>query len=129
MSATRPVPPPSSTMAPKPGWYPDEGVMRYWDGSQWTDQTRPLPYLLDSTPTETGPAPGRESAGAIVGVGYVLAVLIPVIGFIIGIVVATRPAKVTSKHGAWIIVLSVVVFFVYLALIVNAASTTTPRLR
>ncbi|WP_080731780.1 LppP/LprE family lipoprotein [Rhodococcoides fascians] len=28
-----------------PGWYEDQigGVLRYWDGHQWTDSTRPLP--------------------------------------------------------------------------------------
>lgn len=30
----------SETVTPS-GWYPLEGDLRYWDGVQWTDETRP----------------------------------------------------------------------------------------
>jgi hypothetical protein len=69
-----------------------------------------------------------RSTGLVV-TGYVLAVLMPLIGFILGIVVATRPARATNKHGWMIIVLSVVAFIVFMALAINAAQTavtTTP---
>lgn len=43
----------STTGEPQPGWYPDPGAptwsLRYWDGSDWTEQT---------TPPATGPQPG-----------------------------------------------------------------------
>ncbi len=39
----------------------------------------------------------------------------PLIGFILGIVVATRPEKATNKHGVWVIVLSVVAFIFWIA--------------
>ncbi len=37
------------------GWYPDgTGVQRYWDGSQWTQHTEPLPQTqVAETVTET----------------------------------------------------------------------------
>lgn len=28
---------------PQPGWYPQDGVQRYWDGQGWTSHTAPLP--------------------------------------------------------------------------------------
>jgi uncharacterized membrane protein YhaH (DUF805 family) len=100
-------------MAAGPGWYPNGNVMRYWDGMEWGEQSRPMAAADDQ---QSGP-------GALVWVGYVLAVLMPLIGFILGIVVATRPSKATSKHGVWIIVLSIVAFIVWLAIIIHGAQT------
>lgn len=46
-AAVTPVPPPSSAPAhPVADWYPDPmspGVLRYWDGSAWTDHRAPAP--------------------------------------------------------------------------------------
>jgi Protein of unknown function (DUF2510) len=39
------APEPSAHEAPVAGWYPDPEnpqMARYWDGSQWTDDRRPL---------------------------------------------------------------------------------------
>jgi uncharacterized membrane protein YhaH (DUF805 family) len=105
-----------------PGWYPNGDVMQLWNGLEWTDETRPLPAPAQQ------PAPAHqpeESAGGIVVVGYITAVLMPLIGFVLGIVVVTRPAKATSKHGAWIIVVSIVAFIVWLSIIVHGSSTGT----
>jgi hypothetical protein len=63
-----------------------------------------------------------SSSPGLLAAGYVFAVLIPLVGFILGIVVATRPDKRTSKHGVWIIVLSVVVFVIFLAAITSSNS-------
>ena len=65
--------------APPPGWYPDPygpPALRWWDGAQWTPQTRPLPQpeqAPQSPPTgaydafadsqDTGPG-GRHRAPA-----------------------------------------------------------------
>jgi hypothetical protein len=57
-------------------------------------------------------------------VGYILAVVIPLVGFILGIVVVTRSEKAVSKHGPFIIVVSVVAFIVYVALITAASRAT-----
>lgn len=46
-----------STMNPgptPPGWYPQDGQLRYWDGHQWTNQTAPLV----GTGQPVGPFPG-----------------------------------------------------------------------
>ena len=115
MSTTTPLAPPTFPA----GWYdvPDRANTKgYWDGERWTG---------DYAPTDTTAPPSRaESAGGLVVVGYITAVLMPLIGFILGIVVATRPAKVTSKHGAWIIVVSIVAFIVWLAILLHNGQST-----
>jgi len=65
------------TSPPPAGWYPDPDqveTQRYWTGSEWTDQRAPLP-------------PKKESN---VGVGIALAILLPFVGFIFGIVMLFR---------------------------------------
>jgi hypothetical protein len=50
-----------------------------------------------------------------------MAVLVPLVGFILGIVVATRPDRHNSRHGVWIILLSVVIFIVVLVLVLSTS--------
>ncbi len=45
--------------------------------------------------------------------GYVLAVLIPFVGFFIGIALIAQK----NRHGAPVVLVSVLAFFVYLALV------------
>jgi uncharacterized protein len=42
-------PPPQGS--PPPGWYPQAGVQRYWDGVQWTQHTAPVAVGRDSSKT------------------------------------------------------------------------------
>jgi len=114
LSSTNVTPP------PPPGWYtnPTGPGQRYWDGQKWTDsysQTQP-------TPASPMVNEASSSSPGLIGAGYIFAVLIPLVGFILGIVVATRPDNRTSKHGIWIIVLSVVVFVIFLAAITSSHS-------
>jgi predicted cobalt transporter CbtA len=87
---------------------------RYWDGQSWTGESAPSISLTPhSAPTVT---PETESAGTLVVAGYIMAVLIPLLGFILGIVATTRPAKATARQGPWILALSVAAFAIYLTL-------------
>jgi hypothetical protein len=99
------------------GWYDVSDrpeTKGYWDGERWTGEYAPSISLTPrSAPIVVSEG---ESAGTLVVVGYIMAVLIPVLGFGFGIVAATRPAKATAKQGPGIIVLSVVAFIIYLAL-------------
>lgn len=53
--------------APAAGWYPDPNGLpsdRYWDGSSWTESTRPqTPRPQVTTAQRFVPAPGRYSSG------------------------------------------------------------------
>lgn len=97
-----------------PGWYPwSAGTERYWDGEKWGAKR-------EAVAREGG---GRESAkqggGWLVAAGYVSAVLLPLLGFVLGIVAATRPNESEArKHGVRIIVLSVAVFAIGLLLVI-----------
>jgi uncharacterized RDD family membrane protein YckC len=51
---------PSSSQLPPAGWYPDPttpGSTRYWDGANWTSETRPI----DPDPMQQGAAGGPQA--------------------------------------------------------------------
>jgi hypothetical protein len=50
----------------------------------------------------------NESIRRLVVLGYITAFAMPPIGFVLGIVVAARPSKSNSKHGLWIILISII---------------------
>ena len=63
-------------------------------------------------PTIERPA-GEKSHTAAIVIGYILAVLIPLIGLIIGIYLATRKdSQSASKHGKYIIIVAVIIWFI-----------------
>mgnify|MGYP000613188611 FL=1 len=87
---------------PGAGWDPDPEqpqTQRYWDGDAWTDQRAPLP-------------PRKSSEGLEVA-GWVCAVLFPLVGIVIGLILESRD----NKNGLWIVGLSIGVI-VALALLV-----------
>lgn len=129
---------------PEAGWYvnPSGPGRRYWDGQRWTehiDDSGPTAAQYTSpsvsAPPPPPPPPGNpygppgmyqqpggyvqpQGVGGLVVVGYVTAVLFPIIGFILGIVAATRRDEPqTAKHGVWVIIVAVVSFLVWLAFI------------
>jgi hypothetical protein len=66
-----------------------------------------------------------ESIRRLVVLGYITAVAMPVIGVILGIVVATRPIKAYSKHGVWIIVVSVLASVVWIVVLASGVFAVT----
>jgi hypothetical protein len=66
-----------------------------------------------------------DSSLRLVVVAYITAVTLPLIGFVLGIVVITRPNRVTSRHGRWIILISIVSTVVWV-LVLSSSILTTP---
>lgn len=54
----------------------------------------------------------------LIVVGYVTAIFMPLIGFILGIVAVTRPNRWAAKHGVGVIVTSIVAFVLWVLVIV-----------
>ena len=60
-----------------------------------------------------------DSARRLLVLGYITAVTLPLIGLVLGIVIANRPTKANSKHGAWIIVVSIIASIVWILIIAS----------
>jgi len=67
----------------------------------------------------------NQSFMRLVVVSYILAVAMPPLGFVLGLVVVGRGARVRSRHGALIIVVSIVAAAVWVAIITSGAVNTT----
>lgn len=88
--------------SPEPGWLPDPEhpatLLRYWDGTQWTDETRPTGYVVQpagpqpvagapgaappvfgATPPETGGPPAARRRLLAAQVAVVVTVLVAVV--------------------------------------------------
>lgn len=119
------VPDPDDPPTAPAGWYvnPSGVGQRYWDGEQWTDSYSGAGPPPPATTTTSAPGEPTANMGLVVA-GYIFAVVIPLVGFILGVVAATRPQKQISKHGVWIIVVSVLVTVLYLAAVLHAGGST-----
>lgn len=56
--------------------------------------------------------------------GFILAVVLPVFGFIIGVVLVNRPEKQTVRHGLWMISISVVIGFLFFVTLIAYSHST-----
>jgi 4-amino-4-deoxy-L-arabinose transferase-like glycosyltransferase len=61
----------------------------------------------------------------LVVVSYILAVAMPPIGFVLGLVVVSRGARAKSRHGVWIILVSIAAAGVWAVIIASGALNTT----
>ena len=104
-------------------------------GQPLRDSFPPAPPVPNGAeaPTEVAPErsqePDRDRPRALIIVGYVTAVFIPIVGFILGIVAVTRRNKWASKHGVWIIVVSVVFFAIGVAVITSSINSSVNKAR
>jgi len=85
-----------------------------------------LEPLASDPASRNGSTPRSTSATIqrVVVVGYITAVAMPPIGFILGIVL-TLGARVKSRHGPWIVAASVVGASIWALLISSGALTAT----
>ena len=101
-----PTEPPLATgdRLPPPAWYADpenaQG-MRYWDGAKWTEHR---------TNYRAEPAKPASSDGLVIA-GYILAVMIPIGGLVIGAMLLGRH----NQHGRWVLAISIL--FIALAFV------------
>ena len=103
--------------SPAPGFYADPqvpGRERYWDGQNWTHEWRASGLPSGSYSSRVGAWGDQDEVGGIVIAGYICAVLIPIVGVILGYIATGRRSRATSQHGPRIIVLSVLVFVGFL---------------
>lgn len=63
-------------------------------------------------------------ASRLVVAGYVLAVVMPPAGFVIGVILVNRSEARTVKQGLWMIALSVVATFVLFVILIVSMHTT-----
>ena len=69
-------------------------------------------------------SPARsDTANRLIVLGYITAVALPLIGLVLGIVLATRP-MMSSKHARWIIILSIVAGVIWVAVLASGVLTT-----
>ena len=76
--------------------------------------------------SQNGRAPLGPSASAyrFVVLAYIVACSMPPIGFILGLIIAFRFDKPTSKQGVWVIAVSVVAALIWTAIVAGGALNT-----
>ena len=73
---------PAPPNLPPPGWYSDPEMVdtqRYWDGANWTEHRAP-----------GKPATAAKSESGLVAAGWIGAILLPLAGLVIGIILVSR---------------------------------------
>jgi general stress protein CsbA len=66
-----------------------------------------------------------ESIQRLVVLGYITAVAMPPVGVVLGIVLVIRFTAAESKHGMWIIAISIVALVVWYLLLTSGFVNTT----
>jgi hypothetical protein len=109
-SADASAPQPTGTAA---GWYfdPSVGGQRYWDGSTWLNVPVPGGAAPQGQPGQAAPAPGIAVAA------FVLSLLMPLVGLIMGYV-ARNQARVSAnpQAGATLIKAAITIGWIFTAL-------------
>lgn len=82
-----------------------------------------------ATHNGASPTPRNDSIQRLVVLGYITAIAMPPVGFILGLLLAVRLTKPNSRRGIWIIAVSIIAAIVWvLALasgLLNPNSNTT----
>ena len=68
---------------------------------------------------------GRATASRLLVLAYIMAISVPPIGFGLAIVIGVRFKNLRSKHGACIIVISIVASVIWILVLTSGALNTT----
>lgn len=93
---------------PPAGWYDDPKMVntrRYWDGAKWTEHRQEKAAAAAPVVVQAD-----EPSRAAVGWGVAFAILIPFVGFFIGLALLGK----RGNDGIKIVVVSVACFFLWL---------------
>jgi hypothetical protein len=87
----------------------------------------PTPDGIEPRPSRNGATSdaSRESAQRILVLGYITAIALPPIGFVIGVFLATRKPTLRSRHGRWIILISIVAAAIWVLVFTSNILTST----
>ena len=85
-----------------PGWYPEAGRMRYWNGSAWTDHYQPLAPLPPPPASAAASDTGQGAACAICGRSPVVPIVVTKqTGAIVARLSGRRPWMWPPTRDAW----------------------------
>lgn len=99
-----------------PGWYPHPSMastLGYWDGERWTDQVAPSGQAAVGAP----PAAAEPANPILIGLGYLLALVLPIGGLVVAAVLYRR----SQTNAILIAVFSVLAAFVYYDVVIQDA--------
>ena len=85
---------------PPPGWYPEQtqhGLMRWWDGVQWTDHRQ-------AVVTAPSPQPKNKASGCLVAFLVVLGITVVGVAALIGVGVSTGGAVTEQQDEGFEVV-------------------------
>lgn len=86
------------------GWYADpsgQPQQRYWDGAEWTA------HYATAGPVVYSPQAETERSSGLAVLGLVTAVLLPFVGFVLGLVLLARRQ---DRDGLMVVMVSIAVF-------------------
>jgi hypothetical protein len=117
----RPLPPSPSSPGPPAGWYDDPvapGLVRFWDGSYWTDRTRPNvqgPALVPVAAGGDGPKSGATTTSSAI---------LPIAAAVLAFVPCLLPLALPRTHFSLVVTIGfvLVLFVLYLSITFVAAS-------
>jgi hypothetical protein len=87
------------------------------NGKPWSDD-----YVSSNGATANVRGEGQSR---LVVLAYITAFALPLLGLLLGIVVATRPDRARARHGRWIIAISIVASVIWALVFASGVLTST----
>jgi glycerol uptake facilitator-like aquaporin len=88
------------------------------NGKPWTAD-----YASSASSNGASASTPNSGPSRLVVLGYITAFALPLLGLFLGIVIATRPSRAISRHGRWIVGLSLVAAVIWALVFLSGAAT------